>query len=113
VLAPTSAISIVYVSIAMTGYTGSLASMLAMPREVFPSNACGSIWDLASMGAGIGGMLFAPITGWLVDHYSYTPVFFGFGLIPLLCAAIVWTITGPLRPAQLEPQREIVERPAY
>jgi len=51
------------------------------------------------MGAGFGGMLFSAITGWVVDHYSYTPVFFGFGLMPLICAAIVWTLTGPLRPA--------------
>jgi ACS family hexuronate transporter-like MFS transporter len=99
VLAPSAAMSIVFVSIAMTGYTGSLANMLAMPADVFPGNAVGSIWGLASMGAGFGGMLFAAITGWVVDHYSYTPVFFGFGLMPLVCAAIVWTISGPLRQA--------------
>jgi ACS family hexuronate transporter-like MFS transporter len=44
-------------------------------------------------------MLFSLITGWVVDHYSYTPVFIGFGLLPLVCAAIVWTLTGPLLPA--------------
>ena len=98
VLAPTATMSIVYVSLAMTGYTGALANMLAMPADVFPGNAVGSIWGLASMGAGFGGMLFALITGWVVDHYSYTPVFIGFGLMPLICAAIVWTLTGPLRP---------------
>jgi ACS family hexuronate transporter-like MFS transporter len=99
VLAPSATLSIVFVSIAMTGYTGSLANMLAMPADVFPGNAVGSIWGLASMGAGFGGMLFSLITGWVVDHYSYTPVFIGFGLLPLVCGAIVWTITGPLRPA--------------
>jgi ACS family hexuronate transporter-like MFS transporter len=99
VLAPTAAGSIMCVSIAMTGYTGALANMLAMPADVFPGNAVGSIWGLASMGAGFGGMLFSLITGWVVDHYSYTPVFIGFGLLPVVCAAIVWTITGPLRPA--------------
>ncbi len=98
VLTPTAAGSIVCVSIAMTGYTGALANMLAMPADVFPGNAVGSIWGLASMGAGFGGMLFSLITGWVVDHYSYTPVFIGFGLLPLVCAAIVWTFTGPLRP---------------
>src|ERR1035441_3948935 len=98
VLAPTAAGAIVCVSIAMTGYTGALANMLAMPADVFPGNAVGSIWGLASMGAGFGGMLFSLITGWVVDHYSYTPVFIGFGLLPLICATIVWTLTGPLRP---------------
>jgi ACS family hexuronate transporter-like MFS transporter len=105
VLAPTAALSIVYVSIAMTGYTGALANMLAMPADVFPGNAVGSIWGLASMGAGFGGMLFALITGWVVDHYSFTPVFIGFGLMPLVCAAIVWGITGPLRQADARSYR--------
>ena len=99
VLTPTAAGAIVCVSIAMTGYTGALANMLAMPADVFPGNAVGSIWGLASMGAGFGGMLFSLITGWVVDHYSYTPVFIGFGLLPLVCGTIVWTLTGPLRPA--------------
>jgi ACS family hexuronate transporter-like MFS transporter len=102
VLAPTAAGSIVCVAIAMTGYTGALANMLAMPADVFPGNAVGSIWGLASMGAGFGGMLFSLITGWVVDHYSYTPVFIGFGLLPLVCAIIVWTLTGPLRPTLSE-----------
>lgn len=97
VLAPTATVSIACVSIAMTGYTGALANMLAMPADVFPGNAVGSIWGLASMGAGFGGMLFTLITGWVVDHYSFIPVFIGFGLIPLICAAIVWFVSGPLR----------------
>src|SRR5579871_6043809 len=42
VLAPTATLSIVYVSVAMTGYTGALANMLAMPADVFPGNAVGS-----------------------------------------------------------------------
>ena len=48
------------------------------------------------MGSGFGGMLFTLITGWVVDHYSYTPVFFGFGILPLICATILWMWLGPL-----------------
>lgn len=104
VLAPAATLSILFVSIAMTGYTGALANMLAMPADVFPGNAVGSIWGLASMGAGFGGMLFSLITGWVVDRYSYTPVFIGFGLVPLICGTIVWTLTGPLTPLQGLPE---------
>lgn len=92
VLAPTASASIAFVSIAMTGYTGALASMLSLPADVFPKNCAGSVFGLASMGSGFGGMVFTLITGWVVDHYSYTPVFFGFAVIPLICAAILWTL---------------------
>jgi ACS family hexuronate transporter-like MFS transporter len=93
VLAPSAAMSIAFVSVAMTGYTGALASMLALPADVFPKNSVASVYGLASMGSGFGGMVFTLITGWVVDHYSYTPVFIGFGLIPLICAAVLWTLT--------------------
>jgi ACS family hexuronate transporter-like MFS transporter len=100
VLVRDAALSIGLVSIAMLGYTGSLANMLAMPADVFGKNAVASVYGLASMGSGFGGMLFTLITGWVVDHYSYTPVFIGFGILPLICATLLWTLMGRLeRPA--------------
>jgi len=96
VLARDAWVSIAMVSIAMFGYTGSLANMLSMPADVFPGGAVASVYGLASMGSGFGGMLFTLITGWVVDHYSYVPVFIGFGIMPLVCALILWTLAGPL-----------------
>jgi ACS family hexuronate transporter-like MFS transporter len=49
---------------AMTGYTGALASMLALPADVFPSGSVGSVYGIASMGSGFGGMIFSLLTGW-------------------------------------------------
>lgn len=94
-------LSMGFVSIAMLGYTGSLANMLSMPADVFPQGAVASVYGLASMGSGFGGMLFTLLTGWAVDHYSYTPVFIGFGMAPVVCAVLLWTLAGPLRPAAL------------
>jgi len=91
-------LSIGLVSIAMAGYTGSLAIMLTYPSDVFPKSLVGSVWGLASMGAGFGGMIFTLITGWVVDHYSYVPAFIGFGILPLICATIIWALLGPLHP---------------
>ena len=45
------------------------------------------------MDAGFGGMVFSLLTGWMVDHYSYVPVFIGFGILPLIAAAILWSLT--------------------
>jgi len=89
-------VSIGFVAVAMAGYTGCLANMLAMPADVFPQNAVASVFGLGSMGSGFGGMVFTLITGWVVDHYSYTPVFIGFGLVPIVFALITWTLLGPL-----------------
>jgi len=98
VLVQGSALSITLVSIAMAGYTAALANMLAMPADVFPAGGAASVYGLASMGSGLGGMVFALMTGWLVERYSYVPVFWLFGLIPLICVSILWVLMGRLEP---------------
>jgi ACS family hexuronate transporter-like MFS transporter len=99
VLVPDVRISMALVSLAMLGYTGCCSIMLAFPADVFPKNLVGSIWGIASMGAGLGGMIFALLTGWVLDHFSYVPVFVGFGLLPLVSASLLWTLLGPISTA--------------
>jgi MFS transporter, ACS family, aldohexuronate transporter len=89
--------SIILISIATFGYSGALANLLAIPGDVFPKEAVASIWGFASMGSGFGGMVFALVTGWLIDHYSFRPVFVLFGILPLLAAWIVWTLPKNVR----------------
>lgn len=89
-LVSSNTLSIALVSVAMAGYTTGLANMLAMPGDAVSGKVVASVYGLASMGSGFGGMAFTLITGWLVDRYSFTPVFFLFGLIPLISSAIQW-----------------------
>ena len=99
-----TALAIAFVSLAMMGYTACSANMLAIPADAFPTSAVGSVYGLASMGSGFGGMVFALLTGWAVDRFSYVPVFVAFGLIPLVCALIVWKPLGPIHPATVQSQ---------
>jgi ACS family hexuronate transporter-like MFS transporter len=43
-------------------------------------------------------MFFSLITGWLVDHYSYRPVFVLFGLTPIIAAALIWLLPRSVAP---------------
>ncbi len=93
---------VVLISIATFGYSGALANLLAIPGDVFPKGAVASIWGFASMGTGFGGMIFSLVTGWMIDRYSFRPVFVLFGILPLISAWIVWTLPrkvclGPAR----------------
>ena len=87
-----AAYSIVLISIATFGYSGALANLLAIPGDVFPRSAVASVWGFASVGSGFGGMVFVLITGWVVAHYSFRPVFILFGILPLISAWVVWTL---------------------
>lgn len=90
--------AIALVSVATFGYTSYSANALAFPADVFPRNMVGSIWGLASLGSGLGGMLFMWLSGRVIDACGYPPAFIAFGILPLLAAGIVLFVMGPLRP---------------
>lgn len=100
VLAPSAAVSLACVAVATFGYTACLANMLALPADGYAKNTLGTIWGVASMGSGAGGMVFSLATGWVLARTSYTPVFVAFGLMPLAASAILLRVACPALPKQ-------------
>ena len=96
VFAPGVGTALACVSIATFGYTGCTTNMLALPADIYPKNAIASVYGLASMGAGFGGMLFSWLTGWVIDRHGYVPVLFGYGILPLIGLAILLFLCGSL-----------------
>lgn len=90
--------AVVFISMATFGYTAYNANALCFPADVFPRNLVGSIWGLASLGSGLGGMLFSWLSGRLIDAYGYRPAFIAYGIMPLIALGIVLLAIGPLRP---------------
>ena len=100
-------LAIALISVTTFGYTGYTANTLAFPADVFPKQAVASVWGLASMGSGFGGMLFMWLSGLGVGHYGYTPVFIGYGILPVLALVCILFLIGPLRPHPKFQQLEI------
>ncbi len=96
VFAPTVGWALVWVSLATFGYAGYSANMLALPADVFPKTAVASVYGLASMGSGFGGMVFSWLTGRVIDRHGYVPVLLGYSLLPLVALAILLFLCGPL-----------------
>ncbi len=97
ILSTSATLAIALISVTTFGYTGYTANTLAFPADVFPKQAVASVWGLASMGAGFGGMLFMALSGWLIGRFGYTPVFIGYGISPLLALFCILFLVGPLR----------------
>lgn len=89
---PSNLRSMAFACLAGFGYTAALVNLLALPGDLYPSSSVASIWGLASMGSGFGGMVFSMLTGWMVDRWSFLPAFYFFSLLPLIAAAAVWTM---------------------
>ena len=85
-------LSIALISVATLGYSGALANMLAMPADRFAGNTVGSVWGIASMGAGFGkwSSVWRRVGLWITTLNVL--VFVGFGILPLIAAAIIWSL---------------------
>ena len=96
--------ALIVLAIAGFGYAAYTANTMAFPADVVPKSAIASVWGIASVGAGLGGVLFQSISGLsiktLSTHFNYTfaygAVFIGYGSIALIGLAIVLFMTGPL-----------------
>jgi MFS transporter, ACS family, hexuronate transporter len=108
VFASSAVWSIAFVSVASFGYTGSVANSLAFPADVFPTSLVASMYGLASMGSGLGGMVFSWLAGVMIGRFGYTPVFTFYGIIPIVSVAIVLFLMGPLHPdPRFQPAGEV------
>jgi ACS family hexuronate transporter-like MFS transporter len=99
---PTGALIIL--AIAGFGYAAYTANTMAFPADVVPKSAIASVWGIASVGAGLGGVIFQSISGLTIKNLSanfnyttaYNAVFMGYGLIALIGLAVVLFLTGQL-----------------
>jgi MFS transporter, ACS family, hexuronate transporter len=100
VRAPSAATAIALVSVVTFAYSCWAANVLTLPADVFPGSVVASAVGLNGSAAGIGGMLSTLSVGWVVQHYSYTPVFTTAAFAPLLAATAILCLVRPRRLAR-------------
>jgi ACS family hexuronate transporter-like MFS transporter len=66
-----------------------VANLQTLPADLFRGTETGTVMGFSGMGGAVGGVLANLGTGWLVSHFSYTPVFLMAGLMHPLSMAIV------------------------
>ena len=88
VAAPSAAWAVTIIGVVLFGQTFYSANYLASISDLFPASAIGRVTGLTGISGGLGGIAFPLLTGYLVDHYSYTPAFTIAALLPLagMCA---------------------------
>jgi len=85
--------------------------IVGLPADILPPAAVGSMSGLSGTGAAFGGIVFTMLTGWLVDQFSYGPVFWMAASAPLIGFAGLMLLMGEVRQLDLEPQPVHVESP--
>ena len=67
------------------------ANMFAAVTDLFPDHQVGRATGLTGVAGGLSGLLFPLLTGSLVDHISYTPVFLLVAFMPLAGTIALFT----------------------
>jgi ACS family hexuronate transporter-like MFS transporter len=81
------------ISLVTFAYSAWAANILTLPADLFPQQVVASVSGLSGTGAATGGMIFTLVIGYVVDRFSYLPVFTAAGLMPLAAFCfILWGV---------------------
>jgi len=83
-----------FISLVTFGFQAWINNVQTLPSDFFPQQAVGAVAGLGGVGAGIGSILYVLATGWVVDHFSYTPILIIASLLPILGTLILFTLGG-------------------
>lgn len=94
VTAASDAIAIAGISVIAFGFQSWIVNIHTLPSDCFPKQDVGSVFGIGGTAAGIASMLFTLLVGYVVDRFSYTPVFIMVGLMGPLAAILLLKVMG-------------------
>ncbi|MEW5979927.1 MAG: MFS transporter [Acidobacteriota bacterium] len=93
-VAPSAAVAMTAVCLVLLGHTCLSANMFATISDVFQSNAAARVTALTGITGGLSGIAFPLVTGWVVDRFSYAPVFVMAALMPAAGVFVLFKMLG-------------------
>lgn len=103
-LIPSIRIAILLVALAIFGLNFTSCNLIAIVGDVFPETALARVTGLTGVGEGVMNMALTLATGIIVDRFSFTPVFAGAGVMPLISMGAMFFVVGRIRPISFHRQ---------
>ncbi len=95
-------LAVLIIGVATAAHQGFSANLYALPGDVFPRSAVGSVVGIGGMIGGFGGMAMAKYAGYVLDQIgSYTPIFVVAASAYLLALLVVHLLSPRYEPARL------------
>lgn len=96
-------LGVILIGIAAAAHQGWSANLFTLASDTFPKQAVGSVVGIGGMFGAIGGMVIAPLVGYiLASTNSYVPIFIIAASAYLVALLIIHILAPKLEPAQLE-----------
>lgn len=89
VLAHDAVTALALISLVTMAYSIWASNILTLPADLFPQDIVASVSGISGTGAALGGMIFTLLVGFVIDRFSYVPVFVAAGLMPLIAASFI------------------------
>jgi ACS family hexuronate transporter-like MFS transporter len=96
-LASSAPAAIAWMSITLFGFQFWVGNVQTLASDYFPVGAVGSVAGFAGTAAGLGAVIFTFSTGWIVDHFSYTPVLLTAAILAPLATTALFALSGRVR----------------
>jgi MFS transporter, ACS family, hexuronate transporter len=91
-LVPTAAMAIAATCFLTFGHAFWVSNLQTLPADLFHGQEMGTASGFSGMGGAVGGMLANLGTGWVVQHFSYSPIFLVAGLMHPLSIVLVYKL---------------------
>ena len=98
-------VALALMGLALFGNQWVAATYIGTVGDVVPHQLAGRVNGIAGFGDSSSVLIAQLAIGFLVDRYSFTPVFIGAGLFPLLALASVWVVLGKIERASFVESR--------
>jgi ACS family hexuronate transporter-like MFS transporter len=82
-------VAVALIAVAMFAIQFKAASMFTLPADLFPARDVATIWGMYGAIGSFGGALFGSLTGWVIEHYSWTPVFLMVACMHIVSALLI------------------------
>lgn len=89
VLAPSGTWAVIFVCVAALGHVSWVSNAQTLPADVLPPRVVGTIVGLSQTSGYLGNLGATLATGYLLDHFSYFPVFCAAGVMHPLATVVL------------------------
>jgi len=90
-------VAVLIIGLATAAHQGFSANLYALPADVFPRGAVGSVVGIGGAAGAVGGMIMSQYAGWVLDRLgTYTPIFIVAGSAYLIALLLIHLLSPQL-----------------
>jgi len=89
-------VALALIGLVLFGFQFWINNVQTLPSDYFSDKMVASVAGLGGVGAGVGSMTFILATGWVVDHFGYTPVLTIAGALAPIGTIVLFALAGAI-----------------